>query len=74
MADVILLCTVLLFGIISFNAQATDDNNPPSTELLEFLGEWETREGEWFNPLWILKNMSSVQTKNTRTEEDNIDE
>jgi len=26
----------------------------PSMELLEFLGEWETKEGEWVDPSTLM--------------------
>lgn len=26
------------------------ENDPPSLEFLEFLGQWETDEGEWISP------------------------
>jgi hypothetical protein len=29
----------------------TDDDDLPSLEMLEFLGEWETEEGEWIDPM-----------------------
>ena len=33
------------------NSVAADEvAAPPSMELLEFLGEWETDDGEWLDP------------------------
>ena len=26
------------------------DTTPPDPALLEFLGEWETKDGKWFDP------------------------
>jgi len=57
MADMLLFSALLLLAFVSLSVIAEDNNEQPSTELLEFLGEWETRDGEWFNPLWILKNL-----------------
>lgn len=33
--------------------------NPPSVELLEFLGGFETPEGEWFDPLLLVEQTQS---------------
>jgi len=30
-----------------------DDTSMPSMELLEFLGEWETEDGEWIDPVLL---------------------
>jgi hypothetical protein len=42
--------------VLSLGATATyaDSEDPPSAELLEFLGEFQTQEGEWFDPLNLL--------------------
>ncbi len=32
-------------------AYAEESNAPPDADLLEFLGEWETADGDWFDPL-----------------------
>lgn len=32
------------------SAGAEADGEPPSLEFLEFLGQWETDEGEWISP------------------------
>jgi len=53
----LLLAAVLLLSLV--HPVMAADEEIPSTELLEFLGEWETKEGEWFNPMWILKNLSA---------------
>lgn len=31
-------------------AEPEDQETPPSAELLEFLGEWETVDGQWIDP------------------------
>ncbi len=53
--------TVLLLGLLSSPALAQEpgqgreaapqeDAEMPSLELLEFLGDWETDDGEWIDP------------------------
>ena len=51
--------TVLLLGLLSSPAFAqepdqgrknVEDSEIPSLELLEFLGDWETDDGEWIDP------------------------
>jgi hypothetical protein len=33
--------------------EADDDMSMPSMELLEFLGEWETEDGDWIDPVLL---------------------
>jgi UDP-N-acetyl-D-mannosaminuronate dehydrogenase len=44
---------IILLGI-AFEANAATDENKPSMELLEFLGEWQTKDGEWVDPMRFL--------------------
>jgi len=38
------------------------DTAPPDPALLEFLGEWETRDGKWFDPTQLEDpNMTQPQ-------------
>ena len=45
----LLLLSMILFSPIS-QAQNQQEDEAPSLELLEFLGEWETGDGEWLDP------------------------
>jgi hypothetical protein len=55
-----LLCLGLLLGL-SYNCTVwASDDNQPSMEFLEFLGEWETEDGEWVDPQ-ILESMDAEQ-------------
>ncbi len=38
---------------------STEPNETPSLELLEFLGAWETEDGQWQDPLQLLAEMES---------------
>ena len=46
--------SLILMLMIQFSSilQATSeqDNGAPSLDLLEFLGEWESSDGEWLDP------------------------
>ncbi|MCI0508001.1 MAG: hypothetical protein L0Z73_18095 [Gammaproteobacteria bacterium] len=53
MALIPLALFVILLGIV-FDANAADDDASPSMELLEFLGEWQTKDGEWVDPMRFL--------------------
>ncbi len=33
--------------------EADDDTSMPSMALLEFLGEWETEDGDWIDPILL---------------------
>jgi hypothetical protein len=47
------LALVVLLISIAFDANAASDESP-SMELLEFLGEWQTKDGEWVDPMRFL--------------------
>lgn len=34
----------------------------PSLELLEFLGAWENSDGEWQDPLELMKELDELET------------
>lgn len=70
MADLIVIFTVVLLCLASFTLNADDSEQAPSPELLEFLGEWETKDGEWFNPLWILKNLKTASQQTDQNEQE----
>lgn len=43
---------MLLCSISSISAEEqSNDETMPSIEFLEFLGEWETEQGEWIDPV-----------------------
>ena len=44
---------ILLLVTIALDAKAASDDKP-SMELLEFLGEWQTKDGEWVDPMRFL--------------------
>ncbi|WP_455366800.1 hypothetical protein [Kaarinaea lacus] len=44
---------IILLGI-AIDAKAASDEGNPSMELLEFLGEWQTKDGEWVDPMRFL--------------------
>ena len=43
----------LLLLTIAIDAKAASDDKP-SMELLEFLGEWQTKDGEWVDPMRFM--------------------
>lgn len=45
----LLMAMILLMNMSAFAVQGSEQD-PPSIELLEFLGEWETRDGTWVDP------------------------
>lgn len=49
---------------------ADDDIEAPSLELLEFLGSWETSDGEWIDPIELLEEIEAEQ-ETAKTEEQN---
>ncbi len=50
-------CLSLLFltaGAVMAEENASGAEVPPSMELLEFLGDFETPEGEWLDPMMLV--------------------
>lgn len=62
----LLLCAVM-------QAQAAEDkgkNENPDQELLEFLGKWESVDGQWVDP-GQLQDLSMFQQKDTGEHHEN---
>ena len=67
-ADVVkrlLMLSALLLPCLVLAADA------PSIELLEFLGNWETNDGEWQDPLDFMQDIDAIPAE---AEEVNIEE
>lgn len=45
-----LVLVSILFVSLSAGSARGDEEDPPSMEILEFLADWETDEGEWIDP------------------------
>lgn len=43
-----------LSAVLLFAAETGANEEPPSVELLEFLGSWEDDNGQWIDPLELL--------------------
>ncbi len=51
---------IVLLGIFPLMAWAEPDvGESPSLELLEFLGNWETEDGEWLDPIQLLEELEA---------------
>ncbi len=48
------LCWVMMLSPAPVSAQEAQSLKEQDLEFLEFLGEWETGEGQWVNPLDFL--------------------
>jgi hypothetical protein len=44
----------LLLALLPLGAAFAAEEEQPSMELLEFLGSWETKDGEWLDPVSML--------------------
>jgi endonuclease/exonuclease/phosphatase (EEP) superfamily protein YafD len=70
------LAAVLGLLPLALPATAAEDEQP-SMELLEFLGDWQTQDGEWIDPITLLAEMESEgqqaqqtrETQQTQTED-----
>lgn len=52
----IVLAIFMLGGIsASFAEGSAEIEKYPDLEMLEYLGSWETEEGDWFDPLELFE-------------------
>lgn len=57
----------------AFESKAADEQDTPSMELLEFLGEWQTKDGDWVDPMRFL-DVQEDDLKTATSEKVNVDE
>jgi hypothetical protein len=53
-----------------FAEQQIENKEIPSMDFLEFLGEWETEQGEWIDPI-ELENEEVVKLIETKIDNEN---
>ncbi len=61
---------LVLLGAVSAapaDEREQETESGPSMEMLEFLGEWETDRGQWFDPLW-LADVAQTEPEPERTQ------
>jgi hypothetical protein len=46
----VILAISMACDSLAAEAKKKEPEESPSVEMLEFLGEWQTREGDWFDP------------------------
>lgn len=51
---------LLIISSISINVYPQDSISQPHRELLEFLGDWETDDGQWIDPIDFLEESSET--------------
>ena len=56
-----------------FAEDQTNNELMPSMAFLEFLGEWETEEGEWIDPMELEKEEIGILIESTIETKTNID-
>ena len=49
--------------VLPLVAMAGDPADVPDIQLLEFLGEWETSQGKWIDPMDIPSDDAGDRTK-----------
>ncbi len=69
--------TLMMLAIILISITARAEADAPDTELLEFLADWETTDGQWVDPS-SLDDASSESIKrksdSTQTTQEEQDE
>jgi len=66
------LITFLLFALISTVSYSEESNNEeiPSLEMLEFLGDFETKDGIWIDPIELDERHSETENMRHKTEQE----
>ena len=67
MSPTLKLSTLLFIGLLSQgSALQAEETEEPSLELLEFLGSFESSDGEWIDPMAIeeLSDETNMQYDN----------
>ncbi len=54
------LCPIVLCASIAI---AEDDEVTPGLDFLEYLGEWQSADGEWVNPLLLIEQNTVEQAE-----------
>ena len=68
----------VLWGLLLCSPSTVSGKDPgilttPDLELLEFLGTWETNDGQWINPLELSEpSMSGRQTGSVSPDKEDI--
>ena len=58
---------------IAFESNAASGGDNPSMELLEFLGEWQTKDGDWIDPMRFL-DIQEEDFEKATSKKVNVDE
>lgn len=53
---------------------AADVAEAPSLELLEFLGSWETADGQWQDPLDMVEELDNADTSEPRAKHEDVND
>jgi len=69
--QVLLMLAIFTAGRTAFAEQATEDI--PSLEMLEFLADWETSDGQWIDPA-VLQQHELQQDESKQPTVDKYDE
>jgi len=67
----------LVLRVATVFAQDSDkaaDDEATDMELLEFIGEWETADGSWVDPMALQQELETSQQQNSAVNEDSKDE
>jgi len=50
-------------SLLVFSATVFGEETLPDLEFLEFLGSWETQDGDWFDPTQLLNDQEKNREK-----------
>jgi len=62
--------SAMLLALTAVTAKAEEpaSDSTPNAEILEFLGEWETDDGRWFDPMTLDDEAYGMSDENDADE------
>ena len=63
------LCLIL--AVLTSSSLYAEQASAPDVEFLEFLGEWQTKDGQWQDPIELMEMQEAnlLQVKESETDE-----
>jgi hypothetical protein len=68
-ASLMLMMMVQISNLATAAEEAKAETEAPAVDFIEFLGEWETNQGEWIDPNELETEVFTEAYRDVKTEE-----